>query len=105
MPDLDVDERALGAGERCVAAPARAAQPGAFRVVAGLVLEQAVEQGRFRRDLLYRLNVYPIRIPALRERADDIALLAMHLLHKFSALHGKPVSGLSDRALAALKGE
>ncbi|GGH67123.1 sigma-54-dependent Fis family transcriptional regulator [Comamonas phosphati] len=67
-------------------------------------LEKAVEEGRFRRDLLYRLNVYPIRIPALRERADDIGLLAMHLLHKYSALHGKPIGGLSDRALVALRG-
>lgn len=67
-------------------------------------LEKAVEQGRFRRDLLYRLNVYPIRIPALRERVDDIELLAMHLLQKYSALHGKPAPGFSDRALTALRG-
>jgi len=67
-------------------------------------LEKAVEEGRFRRDLLYRLNVYPIRIPALRERVDDIELLAMHLLQKYAALHGKPVAGISDRALAALRG-
>ena len=67
-------------------------------------LEKAVEQGRFRRDLLYRLNVYPIRIPALRERVDDIELLAMHLLQKYSALHGKAAPGFSDRALTALRG-
>jgi len=66
-------------------------------------LEQAVEQGRFRRDLLYRLNIYPVRIPALRERGDDIDLLAAHLLQKYIALHGKRVAGLSDRALAALR--
>ena len=60
-------------------------------------------QGRFRADLLYRLNVYPIRVPALRERPDDIEPLAKHLLQKFSALHGKKVAGLSDRALAALR--
>lgn len=76
------------------------------RVVAAtnVDLEQAVEEGRFRRDLFYRLNVYPIRVPALRERADDIALLAMHLLQKYAALHGKSVAGLSDRALSALRG-
>ena len=75
------------------------------RVVAAtnVDLEKAVEQGRFRADLLYRLNVYPIRIPALRERVDDIELLAMHLLQKFSALHGKHVAGLTDRAVAALR--
>ncbi len=66
-------------------------------------LEKAVEEGTFRRDLLYRLNVYPIRIPALRERVDDIELLAMHLLQKFSALHGKPVAGLTDQAISALR--
>ena len=66
-------------------------------------LEKAVEEGNFRRDLLYRLNVYPIRIPALRERVDDIELLAMHLLQKFSALHGKPVAGLTDQAISALR--
>ena len=75
------------------------------RVVAAtnVDLEKAVEEGRFRRDLLYRLNVYPIHIPALRERVDDIESLAMHLLQKYAALHGKSVSGISDRALAALR--
>jgi len=66
-------------------------------------LDEAVEQGRFRRDLLYRLNIYPVHIPALRERGDDIDLLAAHLLQKYAALHGKRVAGLSDRALAALR--
>lgn len=66
-------------------------------------LEKAVEAGHFRRDLLYRLNVYPVHIPALRERAEDIEMLAMHMLQKFSALHGKQVTGLTDRALAALR--
>lgn len=75
------------------------------RVVAAtnVDLEKAVEEGRFRRDLLYRLNIYPIHIPALRERIDDIELLAMHLLKKYSALHNKSVAGLSDRATAALR--
>ena len=79
--------------------------PVDVRVVAAtnVDLEQAVAQGRFRADLLYRLNVYPIRVPALRERPDDIEPLAKHLLQKFSALHGKKVAGLSDRALAALR--
>lgn len=66
-------------------------------------LEQAVAEGRFRADLLYRLNVYPIHIPSLRERIDDIELLADHMLQKFSQRHGKQPSGLSDLAVAALR--
>ncbi|MDE1949001.1 MAG: sigma 54-interacting transcriptional regulator, partial [Burkholderiales bacterium] len=75
------------------------------RVVAAthVDLEAAVAAGRFRRDLLYRLNVYPIRIPSLRERADDIEPLALHLLQRFAALHGKRVAGFTDRALDAMR--
>ncbi|MBS0317126.1 MAG: sigma 54-interacting transcriptional regulator, partial [Proteobacteria bacterium] len=75
------------------------------RVVAAtnVDLESAVAAGRFRRDLLYRLNVYPIRIPPLRERVDDIEQLALHLLQRFCALHGKRVTGFTDRALDAMR--
>lgn len=75
------------------------------RVVAAtnVDLQAAVASGRFRSDLMYRLNVYPIRIPPLRERVDDIEPLAHHLLARFCALHGKRVPGFTDRALDAMR--
>ncbi|OGB52661.1 MAG: sigma-54-dependent Fis family transcriptional regulator [Burkholderiales bacterium RIFOXYD12_FULL_59_19] len=66
-------------------------------------LEQAVLAGRFRRDLLYRLNVYPICIPPLRERIADIDPLAQGMLTRFCALHSKRVLGFEERALQALQ--
>jgi DNA-binding NtrC family response regulator len=65
-------------------------------------LDDAVRAGRFRRDLLYRLNVYPIRVPALRERPNDIAPLAQAMLSRFTALHQKRIEGIGERALQAL---
>jgi transcriptional regulator with GAF, ATPase, and Fis domain len=53
-------------------------------------LEARVAAGAFREDLFYRINTVPIRIPPLRERGDDIALLAAHFLSRFSARHRKP---------------
>ncbi len=66
-------------------------------------LKEAIERGRFRADLYYRLNVYPIRLPALRERKEDIPLLAMHFLELHSKNTGKSFSGISDSALQLLK--
>ena len=65
-------------------------------------LEQAVLAGRFRRDLLYRLNVYPICIPPLRERLADIEPLSQSMLVRFCALHDKRITGFAERAMQAL---
>ncbi|MEJ2090749.1 MAG: sigma-54 dependent transcriptional regulator [Syntrophobacterales bacterium] len=65
-------------------------------------LETLVRQGKFREDLYYRLNVIPIRIPPLRERAGDIPLLVAHFLQQFSKKKNKPPKRLSPAAMALL---
>ncbi len=65
-------------------------------------LEQLMEQRRFREDLFYRLNVFPIIMPPLRDRGSDILLLADHFLEKYAALHAKPVNRITERALELL---
>ena len=66
-------------------------------------LEREIEEGRFRRDLFYRLNVYPIVLPPLRERADDIEQLVAYFIERFQQKSGKRVAGISDQALRMLK--
>ena len=62
----------------------------------------AVREKRFREDLYYRLNVFPLRLPPLRERKADIPLLAHFLVKKFAMCVGKSIKGISDEALARL---
>jgi DNA-binding NtrC family response regulator len=67
-------------------------------------LEQAITRREFREDLYYRLNVFPVYVPPLRERAEDIEPLAEHFILKYAHTCGKRVSGLSDAALEKLLG-
>lgn len=62
-------------------------------------LPQAVAEGRFRRDLLYRLNVITIDVPSLNERRDDIPLFIRRFVHIFAERNGKIVAGVDDRAI------
>lgn len=66
-------------------------------------LQKECLEGRFREDLYYRLNVFPIRIPPLRERKGDIPALALHFVKKFSSLSGKRIKGLTDQAIEILR--
>jgi formate hydrogenlyase transcriptional activator len=66
-------------------------------------LEQAVKEGRFREDLFYRLNVFPIEVPPLRERREDIPLLSWTFVKEFSNSMGKPIDEIADESLAALQ--
>jgi two-component system response regulator PilR (NtrC family) len=65
-------------------------------------LEEAVKEKRFREDLFYRLNVIQIRLPSLRERKEDIPLLANHFLKKYSEELNKNISKISPEALQIL---
>jgi transcriptional regulator with GAF, ATPase, and Fis domain len=65
-------------------------------------LDEAVREGRFRSDLLFRLNVFPIAMPPLRERKDDIPLIAEHYARQYARKLGKGVRGVSPSAMEAL---
>jgi DNA-binding NtrC family response regulator len=66
-------------------------------------MEQAVERGEFRRDLFYRLSVLPVRVPALRERSEDIAILAHHFAQHSAADIGREITAIAPEALALLQ--
>ena len=66
-------------------------------------LEQQSKTGHYRPDLYYRLNVFPIHLPALREREGDIPKLVQYFVHKFSANFGKKIDRISERMMAGLQ--
>ena len=74
------------------------------RVIAATnrLLQQAVLEGAFREDLFFRLNVFPIKIPPLRERKDDIPILAMHFTKKFARKLGKNIDKITQKTLDTL---
>jgi two-component system response regulator PilR (NtrC family) len=67
-------------------------------------LDRQVTEGTFREDLYYRLNVIPIRVPGLRERREDVPLLANHFLKKYAPGAGKSIHGVAAAALETLTG-
>ena len=66
-------------------------------------LEKEIESGKFREDLFYRLNVFPVKIPSLRERKEDIPLLVKHFIKKYSRKIGKEVENIPQNVMDTLQ--
>jgi len=79
--------------------------PADIRMIAATnrALPKLVAEGKFREDLFYRLNVIPVTLPPLRERADDILLIAHHVLAKYAREMGRTIEGFAPEALAAMR--
>ena len=65
--------------------------------------EDLIEEGSFRRDLYFRLNVIPLKLPPLRERQGDVRLLAQHFLNRFNLQLKREIKGFSDKAIETLE--
>ncbi|HYL98854.1 MAG TPA: sigma-54 dependent transcriptional regulator, partial [Blastocatellia bacterium] len=110
----EIGEMSLGAQVRLL----RVLQNGEFTRVGGndvikvdvrviaasnVNLEEAVRNNKFRRDLFYRLNVFPIKLPSLSERREDIPLLAQYFLEVYKKRSNKDISGITEKALSRLR--
>ena len=87
----------------------RLGSPNAIRVDTRIIaathrdLEQRIAEGTFREDLFYRLNVFPIKVPPLRERSEDIPLLVWRFIEEFSKAFGKRIDAISGENMATLQ--
>jgi DNA-binding NtrC family response regulator len=90
--------------ERKLERPNRSSVSMDVRIIATTArpLEEAVQRNQFRQDLYFRLNVVPISLPALRDRREDIPLLAEHFLRRSARKHAAPIQGISSSCMAAL---